>query len=67
MTQITSMTGPVSSLRAQLRAQAEAALGTDANKSQFTERAYPDHHVRIVGYDAYTQSQGSCFVVFEGR
>ena len=38
MTQITSMTGPVSSLRAQLRAQAEAALGTDANKSQFTER-----------------------------
>ena len=38
MTQITSMNGPVSSLRAQLRAQAEAALGTDANKSQFTER-----------------------------
>ena len=38
MTQITSMTGPVSSLRAQLRAQAEAALGADANKSQFTER-----------------------------
>ena len=30
-------------------------------------RAYPDHHVRMVGYDAYTQSQGTCFVVFEGR
>jgi ribulose-bisphosphate carboxylase small chain len=29
--------------------------------------AYPDHHVRLVGYDAYTQSQGSCFVVFEAR
>ena len=26
-----------------------------------------DHNVRIVGYDAYTQSQGACFVVFEGR
>ena len=31
------------------------------------DSAYPDHHVRIVGYDAYTQSQGACFVVFEGR
>ena len=38
MTQITSMTGPVSSLRTQLRAQAEAALGTDGNNGQFTER-----------------------------
>jgi flagellar hook-basal body complex protein FliE len=38
MTQITSMTGPVSSLRAQLRAQAEAALGAPTNQGQFTER-----------------------------
>ena len=38
MTQITSMTGPVSSLRAQLRAQAEAALGTDTHKTPFTDR-----------------------------
>ena len=38
MTQITSMTGPVSSLRAQLRAQAEAALGTETNKTPFTDR-----------------------------
>ncbi len=30
-------------------------------------RAYPDHHVRLTGYDNYTQSQGTCFVVFEGR
>ena len=29
--------------------------------------AYPDHHIRLLGYDSYTQSQGSCFVVFEGR
>jgi flagellar hook-basal body complex protein FliE len=38
MTQITSMTGPVSSLRAQLRAQAEAALGTETHKTPFTDR-----------------------------
>jgi ribulose-bisphosphate carboxylase small chain len=30
-------------------------------------RAYPGHHVRLTGYDNYTQSQGSCFVVYEGR
>ncbi len=30
-------------------------------------RAYPDHHVRLIGYDNYTQTQGVCFVVYEGR
>lgn len=30
-------------------------------------RAYPDHHVRLIGYDNYTQSQGVCFVAVEGR
>ena len=29
-------------------------------------RSYPDHHVRLIGYDAYTQSQPVCFVVYEG-
>ena len=38
MTQITSMTGPVSSLRAQLRAQAGAALGTETHTTPFTDR-----------------------------
>ena len=38
MTQITSMTGPVSSLRAQLRAQAEAALGNETHKMPFADR-----------------------------
>ena len=38
MTQITSMTGPVSSLRAQLRAQAEAALSNETNKTPFNDR-----------------------------
>ena len=30
-------------------------------------RQFPDHHVRLTGYDNYTQTQGSAFVVFEGR
>ena len=30
-------------------------------------RTYPGHHVRLIGYDNYTQSQGVCFVVYEGR
>ncbi|MEJ2212633.1 MAG: ribulose bisphosphate carboxylase small subunit [Gammaproteobacteria bacterium] len=30
-------------------------------------RSYPDHHVRLIGYDNYSQSQGVCFVVYEGR
>jgi ribulose-bisphosphate carboxylase small chain len=29
-------------------------------------RSYPDHHVRLLGYDNYTQSQGTAFVVYEG-
>ena len=38
MTQITSMTGSIPSLRAKLRAQAEAALGTETHKTPFTDR-----------------------------
>ncbi len=30
-------------------------------------RSYPDHHVRLIGYDSYTQSQGVCFVVYRGK
>jgi ribulose-bisphosphate carboxylase small chain len=42
-------------------------LNVVVSELEACHRAYPDHHVRIVGYDAYTQGQGSCFVVFEGR
>jgi flagellar hook-basal body complex protein FliE len=38
VTKITSMTGPVNGLRAQLRAQAEAALGTQKDNNMFAER-----------------------------
>nr|ACY42746.1 ribulose-1,5-bisphosphate carboxylase/oxygenase small subunit [Acidithiomicrobium sp. P2] len=27
-------------------------------------RAYPGHHVRLIGYDNFSQSQGISFVVF---
>jgi Ribulose bisphosphate carboxylase small subunit len=31
-------------------------------------RAYLNHHVRIIGYDAYhSKAQGTAFVVFQGR
>lgn len=30
-------------------------------------RAYPDHHIRLIGYDNYAQSQGMQLVVFRGR
>lgn len=31
------------------------------------KRAHPGHHVRLIGYDNYSQSQGSSFVVFRGN
>jgi ribulose-bisphosphate carboxylase small chain len=30
-------------------------------------REHPTHHVRLIGYDNYTQSQGLAFVVYRGR
>ena len=30
-------------------------------------RAYPNHHIRLIGYDNYTQSQGLAFVVYRGK
>ena len=36
------------------------------NELEACRRAYPDHHVRLIGYDNYSQSQGVSFVVFEG-
>ena len=38
MSQIVSMTGPISSLRAQLRAQAEAALTPETKSTLFADR-----------------------------
>lgn len=45
----------------------ETDLGRVVDELEGCRRAYPDHHVRLIGYDSYTQSQGSCFVVYKGR
>jgi len=45
----------------------EQDLGAVAAELEACHRTYPGHHVRLTGYDNYTQSQGACFVVFEGR
>ena len=45
----------------------ERDINTVLSELEACHRAFPDHHVRLTGYDNYTQSQGSAFVVFEGR
>ena len=42
-------------------------LNTVVAELEACRRSYPDHHVRLIGYDNYTQSQGVSFVVYEGR
>jgi ribulose-bisphosphate carboxylase small chain len=44
----------------------EQSLENVVQELEACRRAYPDHHVRLLGYDNYTQSQGTAFVVFEG-
>ncbi len=45
----------------------EQDMYTVMEELEACHRAYPDHHVRLIGYDNYSQSQGVNFVVFEGR
>ena len=45
----------------------ETDLGHVLGELEACHRQFPDHHVRLTGYDNYTQCQGSAFVVFEGR
>ena len=45
----------------------ETDIGNVLAELEACQRAFPSHHVRLTGYDNYTQSQGSAFVVFEGR
>ncbi|MFA9460723.1 ribulose bisphosphate carboxylase small subunit [Thiohalorhabdus methylotrophus] len=42
-------------------------LETVVQELEACHRAYPDHHVRLVGFDDYTQSLGTAFVVYEAR
>lgn len=45
----------------------EKELSNVVAELEACHRAYPDHHVRLLGYDSYTQSQGVCFVVYRGK
>ncbi len=45
----------------------ETDMGNVVAELEACHRAYPDHHVRLIGYDSYTQSQGVCFVVYRGK
>ncbi len=45
----------------------EKELGNVMAELEACHRAYPDHHIRLIGYDNYTQSQGVCFVVYRGK
>ncbi len=44
----------------------EQSLENVVAELEACRRAYPDHHIRLLGYDNYTQSQGLAFVVYEG-
>ncbi len=43
---------------------------TDVDKilaeAEACHKAHPTHHVRLVGYDNYAQSQGAAMVIFRG-
>lgn len=45
----------------------EQSVDVVLNELEACHRAHPGHHVRLIGYDNYSQSQGSSFVVFRGR
>ena len=45
----------------------EQDLGRVVQELDACRAAHPNHHIRLVGYDNYTQSQGTAFVVYEGR
>jgi len=43
----------------------ETNIANVLNELEACRRSYPGHHIRLIGYDSYTQTQGSCFVVHE--
>lgn len=43
----------------------ETNMGNVLAELEACRRSYPNHNVRLIGYDAYTQCQTVCFVVYE--
>jgi|SRR5210317_1259512 ribulose-bisphosphate carboxylase small chain len=44
----------------------EQSVDTVLAELDACKRDYPGHHVRLIGYDNYAQSQGMAFVVHRG-
>lgn len=45
----------------------EQSVDTILTELEACKREYPGHHIRLIGYDNYTQSQGTAFVVYRGN
>jgi len=45
----------------------ETDLNNVVNELEACRSQYPDHNIRLTGYDNYTQSQGVNFVVFKAQ
>lgn len=45
----------------------EQSVDTILAEIETCKREYPGNHVRLIGYDNYTQSQGTAFVVYRGN
>jgi len=44
----------------------EQSVDTVLAEVEACHREYPANHIRLIGYDNYTQSQGTAFVVYRG-
>jgi ribulose-bisphosphate carboxylase small chain len=44
----------------------ETDVGKILAEAEACHKAHPTHHVRLVGYDNYKQSQGTAMVVYRG-
>ncbi|MFZ4804603.1 MAG: ribulose bisphosphate carboxylase small subunit [Synechococcus lacustris] len=43
----------------------EKDLNVVLSELEAAHKAYPDHHIKLIGYDSKLQNQGSSFVVFK--
>lgn len=41
----------------------EQSVDTLLAEIEACKREYPGHHIRLIGYDNYTQSQGTAFII----
>lgn len=42
----------------------EQSVDVVLSEVESCKREYPNHHIRLIGYDNYTQSQGTAFIVY---